>query len=188
MKDDDRLDDEEFAEDEDLGDDDLGDDDATDEAGGGELRWRDTYFVWFSSKRRPKLEQLVQVLKALPDHYTLQFPEQDADGGFESITLLSAGDHAALEISYLEGDDLREQAQALAEEVKQCDGAAADRLSRLAACDARFDVMQFEQIDAGEDEDEADELFDPSALLVVMGALAKLVDGIGVDPQSGLLV
>lgn len=187
MQNDDRLDDDEFADDDLEETAELPGDDAPGTAG-GELCWRDTYFVWFSSKRRPKLTEIERVLRALPDHYTLQFPEQDDSGNFESITLLSAGDHAALEISYLAGDDLREQAQALAEEVKQCDGSAAERLARLAKCDARFDVMQFEQIDADENEEEADELFDPSALLVVMGALAKLVDGIGVDPQSGLLV
>ena len=34
--------------------------------------------------------------------------------------------------------------------------------------------------------DASDESFDPSTLLIVMNALTKLVDGIGVDPQSGL--
>lgn len=149
------------------------------------LQWRDTYFVWFPSERRPKLQQVEAVLKRLPEHFELKFPEQDEAGDFESITLLSAADHSALEISYLEGDDLREQAQSLAEEIKENDDAPRQRLARLAACDARFDIMLFEQVDAEGDED--DDLFDPSTLLVVLEALAKLVDGIGVDPQSGLL-
>jgi hypothetical protein len=153
---------------------------AMDEQG---LQWRDTYFVWFPAKRRPKLSQVEAVLKALPEHFELKFPEGD-DDGFESITLLSSADHSALEISYLEGDDLREQAQSLAEEIKENDDAPAQRLARLAACDARFDIMLFEQVD-GDAED--DDMFDPSTLLVVLEALAKLVDGIGVDPQSGLL-
>jgi hypothetical protein len=151
---------------------------------GEQFRWRDTYFVWFSSKNRPTLKQVEQALKALPEHFELQLPEVDDDGGFESLTLFSAGDHAALEIAYLEGADLREQAMTLAEEIKEgCEGVG-DRLTRLARCDARFDVMQFEQVE----EDEDDDMFDPSTLLIVLGALAKLVDGIGVDPQSGLLV
>lgn len=155
---------------------------AMDEQG---LQWRDTYFVWFPAKRRPTLRQIEAVLKGLPEHFELKFPEQDDDGGFESITLLSPADHSALEISYLAGDDLREQAQSLAEEIKENDDAPPRRLAQLAACDARFDIMLFEQVD--DDEDDADELFDPSTLLVVLEALAKLVDGIGVDPQSGLL-
>ena len=54
---------------------------------------------------------------------------------------------------------------------------------------ARFDVMQFERIeDVDADEADLDEAFDPSTLLIVLGALVRLVDGIGVDPQSGLIV
>jgi hypothetical protein len=148
------------------------------------LQWRDTYFVWFPAERRPKLKQVETALKALPEHFELKFPEQDDEGGFDSITLFSSADHSALEISYLAGDDLREQAQQLAEEIKENDDAPRQRLARLAACDARFDIMLFEQVDEDADDDD---LFDPSTLLVVLEALAKLVDGIGVDPQSGLL-
>jgi hypothetical protein len=152
---------------------------------GDQFRWRDTYFVWFSSKRRPALKQIEATLRALPERFELEHPEEDEAGGFESLTLLSAGDHAALEISYLEGDDLREQAQSLAEEIKEGGEAPRERLARLASCDARFDIMQFEQV---EDDEEDEDMFDPSTLLIVLGALSKLVDGIGVDPQSGLLV
>ena len=68
--------------------------------------WRDTYFVWFDAARRPSLKQIQQTLDALPEHYTLQTPEADDAGGFESITLLSRTDHSALEISFLAGEDL----------------------------------------------------------------------------------
>jgi hypothetical protein len=149
------------------------------------LHWRDTYFVWFPAARRPKLSDVEKVLRGLPEHFELRFPEQDDDGGFESITLLSSADHSALEISFLAGADLREQAQALAEEIKENGDAPPQRLAKLASCDARFDIMLFEQVE--EDEEEDDEMFDPSTLLVVLDALAKQVDGIGVDPQSGLL-
>lgn len=151
-----------------------------------QFEWRDTYFVWFSSRRRPTLVQVEKALKSLPTKFEVKFSDHDDDGGFESITLLSTSDHLALEVSYLEGDDLLEQAQNLAEEIKAAGDAPREPLARLAQCDARFDVMQFEQVNEGEDGDE--EMFDPSTLLIVLGALAKLVDGIGVDPQSGLLV
>ena len=45
--------------------------------------------------------------------------------------------------------------------------------------------MHFEQVIDG---DEGDEMFDPSALLLVIEALTELTGGIGIDPQSGTLV
>jgi hypothetical protein len=155
----------------------------------GQFCWRDTYFVWFASAKRPTAAEIKQVLSGLPEHYLVGEPTQDEAGRFESIAVQSPGDHAALEISCLAGDDLREQAQALAEELKFGGDADARRLTKLAMCDARFDVMQFEQIEGPDAElDAADEAFDPSTLLIVMNALTKLVDGIGVDPQSGLML
>lgn len=154
-----------------------------------QFSWRDTYFVWFTSSRRPTMAEVEKVLRSLPDKYGVEHPEQDEAGRFDSITLQSPLDHAVLEVSYLEGPDIREQAQTLAEELKAAGDCEPAQLHRLAQCDARFDVMQFERLETGDDdEDLEDEMFDPSALLVVMQALTKLVGGIGVDPQSGLMV
>jgi hypothetical protein len=155
----------------------------------GQFCWRDTYFVWFASARRPSAAEIKKVLAGLPEHYVVGKPTEDENGRFESISVQSPGDHAALEISCLAGDDLREQAQSLAEELKIGGDADARLVARLAMCDARFDVMQFEQLEGPDAElDAADESFDPSTLLIVMNALTKLVDGIGVDPQSGLML
>ena len=65
----------------------------------------------------------------------------------------------------------------------------ADRptLARVAASNARFDVLHFEQVQSADDDD-LDEQFDPSALLLVLEALAELVEGVSVDPASGMLV
>ena len=47
-------------------------------------------------------------------------------------------------------------------------------------------MLHFEQVPEDvEDEAEDDEMLDPSALLVVLGALAKLTGGVAVDPQAG---
>jgi hypothetical protein len=47
-------------------------------------------------------------------------------------------------------------------------------------------VLHFEQVPDEDAEDAGeDEILDPSALLVVLGALAKLTKGVAVDPQSG---
>ena len=58
------------------------------------------------------------------------------------------------------------------------------RLARIRQCDARFDVLHFEQIVSFED-DESDDMLDPSALLVVLEALSKETEGLAVDPQAG---
>lgn len=150
------------------------------------LQWRDTYYVWFSSARRPSLRQVEKIIRELSERFAVKLSEADDDGGFESITLQAGRDQSALEISYLAGDDLREQAQALAEEIKEVDDVPMERLAKLAACDARLDLMQFEQVD-DEPDGEMEDTFDPSSLLIVLEALAKQVGGIGVDPQSGLL-
>lgn len=153
-----------------------------------QLQWRDTYYVWFSSAKRPSLQQVEKVIRSLPERFAVKLAEADDDGGFESITLLAGRDQSALEISYLAGDDLREQAQALAEEIKEFDDAPVERLAMLAACDARLDLMQFEHVlDTFDEDDDGEDTFDPSTLLIVLEALAKQVGGIGVDPQSGLL-
>ena len=150
------------------------------------LQWRDTYYVWFSSARKPSLQQVEKTIRALSERFAVRLSEADDDGGFESITLAADRDQSVLEISCLSGDDLREQAQALAEEIKEFDDASNERLAKLAACDARLDLMQFEQVEDDED-GEMEDTFDPSSLLIVLEALAKQVGGIGVDPQSGLL-
>ena len=55
--------------------------------------------------------------------------------------------------------------------------------------DGRFDVLHFEQIAEGADDDaEDDEMLDPSALLVVLAALAKHTGGVALDPQAGTFI
>jgi hypothetical protein len=62
--------------------------------------------------------------------------------------------------------------------------------------DARFDVMLFEQVrgdqfasDGDEDEDDWETMsLDPSSLLNVVQALAKLTKGLPIDPASGAIL
>lgn len=161
------------------------------EASGDQLQWRDTYFVWFAAKKRPALKKVADVLKALPERFELKYPEQDDAGKFESITLTAPRDQVTLEISYIAGEEMLEQALTLAEEIKENGETSSDRLARLASCDARFEIVQYETVnedDEPEPGDDPDEMFDPGIVLIVLAALVKIVDGIGVDPQSGLLV
>lgn len=150
------------------------------------LEWRETYFVLFDSAQRPDADRVRKAITALKDHFEIRAISADDEGLFESVTVLAPEDHAALEISYLTGDDVREQSQALAKELSSC-GEASERLAKLKRFDARFDVMHFEAMDDA-DYDDGEELFDPSALLLVVESLAKLTKGIAVDPQSGLML
>jgi hypothetical protein len=154
-------------------------------------RWRETYFVLFRSSRRPKLKKVQQMLSGLNDHYELKNLSADEQGRFESLTLVSPDDFAAIDICYTDGAEVLEQGASLAQEIKPASPEEVDRdaLRRLVQCDARFDMLHFEQLaESPEDEDDSEEMLDPSALLLVLAALAKMTDGIAVDPQAGTIL
>jgi hypothetical protein len=151
-----------------------------------DFRWRETYFILFDSAVRPALQRVVKVLEDLSNNFEIVNQRAEDEGRFDSLTCMSPDDYAALDISYLQGEEVIEQSALLIEEMKR---SAADpeeraKITRIAACDARFDVMHFQQVSGGE-EDDLDERFDPSALLIVVEALTHLTDGVAVDPQSG---
>ncbi len=156
-----------------------------------QYRWRETYFVLFHSGDRPKLDVVKKTLHRLDPQYQLTNPSAD-HGLFESLTLISPDDFAAIDICYTEGDEVREQVKDLVEELRPIAGETDfdAQLKQMANCDARFDVLHFEEVSeaAGDaDDDVLDEALDPSALLLVMNELAKLTRGIAVDPQSGAM-
>jgi hypothetical protein len=155
-----------------------------------EFKWRETYFVMFDSAKRPTLKTVERVLRELSERFELSNGSADEDGRFESITIMSPDDYAALDISFESGEEVLEQGAALEQEMKSSatDEEERVRLARLPKCDARFDLLHFEQVTDDEPEDEADEMLDPSALLIVLDALVELTGGVGVDPQSGTLL
>ena len=156
-----------------------------------EYKWRETYFVLFDSAKRPTLSQIEELLRDLNERFETLNATADEDGRFESITVMSPDDYAALDISYEAGEEVIEQAKTLHQEMKPsaADDEERAKLKQLLACDARFDLLHFEQMTEDEsDDDELDEMLDPSALLIVMDALVELTGGVGVDPASGTLV
>jgi len=152
-----------------------------------QYRWRETYFVLFESSKRPTLEALQQSLSKLNSRFTLTNLSADESGHFESMTILSPDDFSALDISYLDGEEVLEQGAELVEQMETTDCRPEDRarLNRILQCDGRFDILHFEQIVKFDDADESEEMLDPSALLVVLEAMAKETGGIAVDPQAG---
>jgi hypothetical protein len=153
-----------------------------------DFRWRETYFVLFSASRRPTIKQLERALARLHRRFQVQSADASEGGGIASVTLLAPQDHAAVEVNYLEGEELAAQTRDLLDELRNSGAAELDpaRLNRLRNCDAGFEVMHFEQSPAEDDADESE--FDPGALLMVLDALVDLTDGVGVDPQSGTLL
>ena len=151
-------------------------------------RWRETYFVLFDAKKRPKLTRVVKTLSALNERFALINLNADPQGRIDSLTLLSPDDFAALDVCYTEGAEVLEQAASLVEELKKAGADIAPPMpwERIRKCDGRFDVLHFEQVaEDMEEDDDDDGMLDPSALLIVLGALAKLTEGVAVDPQAG---
>jgi hypothetical protein len=151
-----------------------------------DFRWRETYFVYFDSVRRPKLEEVRALVSELRGHFQIADGEADDRGRIESLTIHAPQDYAALEIDYLAGEEVREEGQALASGLKPGEGVDRTKLAQLSKYDARFDLMHFEAV-PDDDPDDPDEMFDPSALLTIFEALTHLTEGVGVDPQAGIL-
>ncbi len=66
-------------------------------------RWRETYFVLFPASRRPTLKVVEKRLAALSKRYSLENLGGDDSGKFESLTLISPDDFAALDVCYTSG-------------------------------------------------------------------------------------
>jgi hypothetical protein len=154
-----------------------------------QYQWRETYFVLFDSARKPSLKQVEKAIRALGGRFTLSNLTADEAGRLESMTVLSPDDFAALDVCYLDGEEVREQSAALTEEMEISGCQADDRaiLERIRSADGRFDVLHFEQSSGADSGEEGDEMLDPSALLVVLDALTQLTGGIAIDPQGGTM-
>ncbi len=151
-------------------------------------RWRETYFIMFSSENRPTVTQVQQELGGLCHRFELIGLQADDQGRFESVTLKAPDDFAALDICFLEGEEVLEQRLAIAKEVEHnCGPDERHQVEMLQQCDARLDVLHFQDVAAGHipGEDDSEEMHDPGALLIVLEALVELTSGVAVDPQSG---
>jgi hypothetical protein len=156
-----------------------------------QLEWRDTYFVLFQQSDRPTLTQVEAAITDSSKRLKLENLEADEDGMFESVLVQAPEDNAALEISYERGEAVMLQSVELAEQLK--DDASPKQLQRMMKADARLDIMLFERVNddavGGEEGPEWEGgSLDPSSLLNVVGALAKLTGGLPIDPASGAVL
>jgi hypothetical protein len=150
--------------------------------------WRETYFVFFDEKSRPSRSQMEKFLKELGTRYEVRDVRTDDDARFESATVLAPDDFAGMDITYVGGEEVREQLDEMLEDVGKAtlNVGQVDKLMKISKCDARFDVYHFEQMASGDGDE--DEMLDPGALLIVLERLAKLCSGVAFDPQTGTLM
>jgi len=160
-----------------------------DDPDGDQLEWRDTYFILFHESDRPTLTQVEAAISESSRRLKLENLEADDDGMFESVLVQAPQDNAALEISYETGEAVIAQSADLAKQLK--DELDKKQLAQMLRADARLDVMLFERIQAdaaGDDDDWETGALDPSSLLNVVDALAKLTGGLPIDPASGAIL
>ena len=152
--------------------------------GEGELQWRETYYILFQVADRPTLNQVEAALTEASNRFHIDRLVADDDGLFVSVLVEAPEDHAALEISFESGDAVVEQSAELAKQLRN--EVDAEQLKKLLAADARLDVMHFELVESASfDEEESFDMFDPSALLLVVDVLSSLTNGVTIDPASG---
>jgi len=159
-----------------------------------DYRWRETCFVLFDPDDRPELGKVEQALSTLNEEYQLLNPGGDDRGLFDSLSLISPGDFSALDVCYIKGDEVLEQTASMIDEIgpAACAEAAEaaelpEGIDQIRKYTGRLDVLHFEYVGSGDQQDE-DAMLDPSALLLVLSTLAKLTDGVAVDPQSGTII
>ena len=157
-----------------------------------EIEWRDTYYIFFSKSVRPTLTQVEATISGAAHRVTTQNLLANDDGMFESILVQAPEDNAALEISYEMSEAVTEQCAELARQLQK-DGTDPKQLTTLIQADARLDIMHFERVSndpfsSNEDEDFANDLLDPTSLLVIIEALVNLTGGVPIDPGSGVIM
>lgn len=147
--------------------------------------YRDTFFIHFDSASRPTGEAVQRCIAKIDDKYEIENLREN-DGKFESITIRSPHDSSAMDIIFVQGDEVTEQVEELVSEFRDMTltGDELSKLKSLKSSSARFDIFHFEQKSAFGGED----MLDPGGLFLVMEKLAAICDGVGIDPQSRTLL
>lgn len=149
--------------------------------------YRDTLFVFFKQENRPDLSAVQSLFDRLGKKFELANVSKEGNK-FESATLYSSQDYSAMDVVYIQGDEVRDQVQELKREFRTITLTGEDRkkLELLEQADCRFDVYHFGQV--GNDSDEDDDFLDPGGLLLLLERLAILVHGVSYDPQAQALL
>ena len=152
-----------------------------------QYEYTDTFFVFFKRENLPNAETVKAAIAELGDRYQfgkIAFREEQ----FESMTIISPQDFSAVDIVMDPNADVPTQIEELITEFRTLTltGDDRDKLSRFKECNTRFDLFHFEQKVSGNTDPDA--FIDPGGLLIVLEKLRSLCDGVGLDPQSQMLL
>jgi hypothetical protein len=155
----------------------------------GRYQYRETYFVLFDHKNRPKSSDVERLLIELGPRMEIREMVTNDAGCLDSMTVLSHSDAAGMDIAYVEGDEVKEQVLQLRQDWKGKSPGTKEKphLERAMHATARFDVFHFEEFSDFPDEED-DGPLDPGTLLLVLNKLARLCHGEALDPQTGELL
>ena len=153
------------------------------------FRWRETFLVLFEESNRPTVEAVEKAL-ARVGRFDSEQTNESVDGLIESLTVTNSIDCVGLDIVFVDGEEAAEQIEELQTEISPDDllPGQEEMLDKLPLCNARLDLLHFEQLTASFSEDDDEEFLDPGSLLGVAESLAQLVNGVAVDPGSGTFV
>ncbi len=155
--------------------------------GDSKYQYRETYFVLFEKSNQPTPQQIEKSLAELGSRYETVDVRMQGDQ-FESMTVRSPHDFSAMDITFVEGEEVTNMIRKLQDDFRTMTltGDEMKKIARLKDFDCRFDIFHFEEI--GEAVPGDDEFLDPGGLLLVLEKLAECCDGIALDPQSQTLM
>ena len=151
-------------------------------------QWRETYFVYFRRVDRPSLTHVEACLKKSGERLRIENGRANEDDQFESVTVFAPDSNSAMDVGCVADEEVAEACENLLGEMTGEAGLEdPEKLAQLDGCDIRLEVMHFEEMVEYPDldEDEMEEMLEPTALLGTLGALAKACKGVAVDPQTG---
>ena len=133
--------------------------------------YRDTFFVLFEAGNRPSGTAVRDCIATI-DEKCLISDLKATDGAFDSVTVKSPHDRAAMDIVFVQGEEVIEQIADLIVDFQQITltGDEMGKLKSLKTCTARMDVFHFEEASATDSGD----MLDPGGLLLVMEKLVGL--------------
>jgi len=149
--------------------------------------YRDTLFVFFNQENRPDFSAVKALFENLGKKFELANVRHDGEK-FESATLYSPQDYSAMDIVYMQGEEVQDQVAELMRDFRTITLTGEDRkkLKSLEQANCRFDIFHFGEV--GNDLDEDDDFLDPGGLLLLLERLATLVRGVSYDPQAQALL
>lgn len=151
-----------------------------------QYEYTDTFFVFFDRENLPQPDAVKAAITELGSRY--EFGDMAFRGDqFESMTILSPQDFSAIDIVLDLNTEVTTQIDELATEFRSLtlNGDDREKLTKFKTMNSRFDLFHFEKKFDGE---EPDAFIDPGGLLIVLEKLRSLCDGVGLDPQSQMLL